>query len=219
MSKTTSWRNLLKDIISDPAVREHLAHAIGVHPVTLVRWSSGEVRPRVRAINQLLQVLPKEQRDLMAKLLEKEHIAVLSNAYLARVETVSEIGQTFLRQIYEIRAMTPEYLLFWTLCSKVLTHALRQLDPDRLGMAVTLALCMPPSKDGRIHSLRERMSFGNPPWSNDMEQSSIFLGAESLVGHVARRGRPDAAQDLRSAPALLPAYRAEYEVSAAASPI
>ncbi len=58
MSEPTSWRDLLKDIISDPVVREQLAHATGVHPVTLTRWSSGEVKPRVRAINQLLHALP-----------------------------------------------------------------------------------------------------------------------------------------------------------------
>ena len=137
----------------------------------------------------------------------------------SHVATASEIDYLFLQQIHEIRAMTPEYLLFWTLCSKVLTHALRQLDPDRLGMVVTLVQCMPPSRDGKIHSLRERMSFGNPPWSNDVEQHSIFLGAESLVGHVVRRGHPDSVQDLRSVPALLPAYQAEHEISATACPI
>src|SRR6266702_1789239 len=74
MSEPSSWRDLLKDIISDPAVREQLAYATGVHPVTLTRWSNGEVKPRVRAINQLLQVLPKEQSARLAKLLEKEQI-------------------------------------------------------------------------------------------------------------------------------------------------
>jgi transcriptional regulator with XRE-family HTH domain len=219
MFEPTSWRDLLKDIISDPAVREQLAHATGVHPVTLTRWSSGEVKPRVRAINQLLHALPKEQSNRLAKLLEKEHIVFPEHMHPSRVDTSGEVDYLFLRQIYEIRAMTPEYLLFWTLCSKVLTHALRQLDPDRTGMAITLAQCMPPSRDGKIHSLRERMSFGNPPWSNDMEQHSIFLGAESLAGHVVRRGHPDTVQDLRSAPALLPAYQAEHEISATACPI
>jgi hypothetical protein len=60
---------------------------------------------------------------------------------------------------------------------------------------------------------------GTPPWGGDLEQRALFLGAESLAGHVVTLCRPEAIDDLRTDTTFVPAYQTEYEVSATAHPI
>lgn len=216
MQKPSSWRDLLKSIIDSPSERERIANEIGVRSVTLSRWVSGESNPREHNLRQLRNALPKHHRDLLEELLEDEHIDVTDPA---TSEPPDEIDYQFFRQVFEARATTPSNMLFWTLCRKVILHALRRLDPERIGMAITLVQCMPASSEGKVHSLRESMGLGTPPWPGDLEHQSMFLGAESLAGYVVMYCRQEAINDLRSNTTFLPAYQAEYEVSALASPI
>src|SRR2546427_11441215 len=74
MSDPPSWRDLLKDIISDLAARDRLASLVGVHPMTLTRWVTSEPHPRPQNLRQLLSALPYEQRTRMAGLLEEENL-------------------------------------------------------------------------------------------------------------------------------------------------
>lgn len=216
MPKPSSWRDLLKDIINDHAERERIANEVGVRSITLARWASGESNPRPSNLRQLLHALPRQQRDLFAELLEEEPFDLFDPLIN---EPPDEIDYNFIRQVLEMRATTSDTLLFWTLCRKVLQQALRQLDHERIGMAITLVQCMPPSHAGKIHSLRESMGLGTPPWQGDLEQQAMFLGAESLAGHVVTLGHPQAIDDLRVERTFLPAYQVEYEVSAIACPI
>src|SRR5437588_7466475 len=216
MSDPSSWQDLLKDIISDPVARERLASAVGVRPITLYRGATGESSPRPINLRQLLSALPYEQRNRMAALLEEEHFDVSVSSMSASLD---ELEFPFVRQVLDLRATTPDVVLFWTLCHKVFQHALRRLDPERIGMAIRVVLCMPPGNDGKIHSLRESVGQGTPPWRADLEQEAIFLGAESLAGYVVASCRPEAIQDLAKESHRLPAHRAEYELSATAVPI
>ena len=216
MADTPSWRDLLRDIINEPNERDRIASAIGVRPITLTRWVNGESKPRPRNISQLLQALPQQQRDRLRELLNEEYIEVFD---LSTSDQSDEIEYKFVMQVLELRATTSDNLLFWTLCRKVLLQALRRLDPERIGMAITLVQCMPLSSNGKVHSLRESMGVGTSPWQDDLEQQSIFLGAESLAGYVVARCHPMSVQDLRIENMLLPAYQTEYEVSATAFPI
>jgi len=72
MQKESSWRELLKDIIRNPAERERIATEVGVHPLTLQRWTSGESIPRPHNLKQLLAALPKQYRDQFHSLLEED---------------------------------------------------------------------------------------------------------------------------------------------------
>ena len=216
MSDPPSWRDLLKDIISDPFARDRLASMIGVHPMTLTRWVNNESNPRPQNLRQLLSALPYEQRTRMAGLLEGEHLD-LSESVLS--DSNDQIEYPFVMQVLEMRETTSDVMLFWALCHKVFQHALRRLDPERIGVAIRVVLCMPPGRDGKIHSLRESMGRGTPPWSDDLEQEAIFLGAESLAGYVVASCRPEAVQDLSKQVYRLPAHRAEHELSATAVPL
>ena len=187
MPKSSSWRELLKNIVTDNAERERIANEIGVRPITLTRWVSGESNPRPHNLRQLLHALPKQHRDALAELLEEEHFDLSASSTNDRPD---EIEYKLIRQVLEARATTPSNLLSWTICRKVFQHALRRLDPERIGMAITLVQCMPPSSDGKIHSLRESIGLGTPPWQGDLELQAIFLGAESLAGYM-RKDRLD----------------------------
>lgn len=133
-------------------------------------------------------------------------------------EDLAHISTEFYLQILNDRATLIEIIRKRELLTKIIKQALIQLDPHELGMAITLALCMPPGRHGKIRSLRERMGQGTYPWNADLENLSIFLAGESLAGYVAQTQLAASIEDL-SKETLLPAIQAEDEVSAAAAPI
>jgi transcriptional regulator with XRE-family HTH domain len=209
-----SWRDLLKEIISNHGERDRLANEIGVNPLTLTRWAIGETEPRQQNLQQLLQALPTEHRTPFFALLQEEHSGFTPAVLSA---SSAELPIEFVRRVLETRATAPDSLRFWTITRQVLQHALRQLDPERLGMAITVVSCMPPASNGEIRSLREREGQGTPPWKGDLSHYAIFLGAGSLAGHAVTTGHWATVQNLAET-GLIPAYRTEYEVSAMAAP-
>lgn len=216
MAHASSWREFLKELISIPTQRDRLANELGVRHITLTRWATGESNPRPKHIHQLLHALPKEQYTQFYALLEQDHFP-LSEA--STDGSSSELAYDFIMQVHDIYATIPDSLRSWTIYRLILQHALRQLDPERLGMSITIVQCMPPTRDGRIHSLREITGQGTPPWEGNLEEKSIFLGAESLAGYAVTVLHPQAVQDLKTETTLVPAYQTEHEVSAIASPI
>jgi len=70
-----------------------------------------------------------------------------------------------------------------------------------------------------IHSLRETIAQGTHPWSNNMDQKSMYLGAESLAGYCVSTGMPQQIQNLQDESSPLPAHQTDHELSAAAHPI
>lgn len=219
MQEASSWRELLKDIIRNPAERERIATEIGVHSLTLQRWTNGESTPRPHNLKQLLVALPQQYRDQFRSLLSRLEEDALLFAQAREDDLPPELPSALVNEVLETRASSPDILRYWTICRQVLQHALRQLDPDPVGMAITVVRCMPPTRDGKIHSLRENVGLGNAPWESDLEPKALFLGAESLAGHVTQIGRYEQIPDLRTQSSFLPAYQTTYEVSAAACPI
>lgn len=217
MQKASSWRELLASITSNPAERERIATEAGVRSITLSRWISGESKPRPQNLHSLLKGLPRQYQDQFRELIGSED--GLSYSVLSEEQDQSdEVPYTFISEVFHTRAREPETLLFWTLSHLILQHALRHLDPEPVGMSITIVQCMPPV-EGKIRSLRERTGLGTPPWPGDLEHYGIFLGAESLAGYVVSSGHHAEVQDLREEQTLLPAYQVEYEVSASAHPI
>jgi hypothetical protein len=216
MAEQYSWRDLLKEIIRNPSERDRLATEIGIRPITLTRWVTGESEPRQQNLHQLLQALPSEHRDRLLELLKQDFPAL---AVPTMQTAPTELTAEFFRRVLETRANTPDALRFWTISRQILQHALRQLDPDRIGMAITVVHCMPPSKDGKVHSLRESEGLGTPPWEGDLSSKAMFLGADSLAGYAVMNSHPASVNNLALDTGLLPAYQAEYEVSAMAWPI
>lgn len=209
------WREFLSSIIANQAEHDRIASDIGVHSVTLSRWMSGESSPRPHNMRQLLRALPKSQRHELQILLEKDSLDVSD----LEIDTpIQEIPSSFIMEVLEACAGIPDLLRFWSITRLVLQQALRQLDPERVGLAITVVRCMPP-RDGKIRSLRESVGLGTPPWGGDLEEKALLLGAESLAGHVTVSCRLEHIGDLKANKTFLPAYQVEREVSAAACPI
>ena len=57
MHESSTWRELLSGIISSNAVREQVANAMHVSPITLNRWAAGESMPRAQNLRQLEQAV------------------------------------------------------------------------------------------------------------------------------------------------------------------
>ena len=209
------WREFLSSIITNPTEHDRIASEIGIHSVTLSRWVSGESSPRPHNMRQLLRALPKGQRNQLQALLEKDSLDI-SDFEIDVLE--QEIPYKFMMEVLDARASIPDLLRFWSITRLILQQALRQLDPERVGLAITVVRCMPP-RDGKIRSLRESVGLGTPPWGGDLEEKALLLGAESLAGHVTVSCRLEHIGDLKANKTFLPAYQVENEVSAIACPI
>ncbi|GCE11928.1 GAF domain-containing protein [Tengunoibacter tsumagoiensis] len=211
-----SWPGILQGIIKSPNERQRLATALGVTNMTLSRWASGESKPQRLHLIHLLQVVHPNHRQELLDALEQLYPEI--QTWLTE-DTSSQIPSDFFAQVLNIRTTTTESLRFWRISEMVLKQALLLLDPNRLGMAVKLVQCMPPSPiDDKIRSLRERAGKGTPPWTADLEHDVLFLGLESLSGYAVEVRHIVSDDDLRQGKTF-PAVQDEYEVSAAAHPI
>lgn len=209
------WRELFSMIISNKAERDRIAKEIGVHPATLTRWAAGESLPRAQNMRQLLRALPVSQRTRLRALLGS---SATESTDLERDEISPEIPHKFIMDVLDARTNVSDLLRFWSITRLVLQQAIGHLDPERVGLAITVVRSMPP-RDGMIRSLREGVGLGTAPWGSDFEEKALLLGAESLAGHVTVSCRLEQIGDLRTNKTFLPAYNAEHEVSAVACPI
>lgn len=211
----SSWQSILHRIIRTPAERQRLATALGVSTMTLTRWANENSKPQHLHLIHLVQMVSPQHRSELLDALKQDYPDIES---WLQDDTDEQLPSDFFAQVLSVRATIIESLRFWQISEMVLKQALAQLDPNRLGMSITLVHCMPPYQGGQIRSLRERLGKGTPPWTADLEHLSIFLGMESLAGYVVQYRRPASIEDL-SKDHLLPAYQTEFEVSAAAHPI
>jgi transcriptional regulator with XRE-family HTH domain len=216
-----TWRALLGKLIQDSSERQRIAQALDINVITLSRWISGEnANPRLPLLRQLLQVIPYQHRELMQELLLQEFPALTSSLKIVKQSAEeNEIPSEFYTRIFKAFAVTPPLQRSWSIQSLILQQALGQLDPDHVGMAVTIVQCMPPSHNGLVCSLRERAGYGTPPWSVNLEPYAVFLGAESLAGYVVGSGHPRIIQNSKLQQGVLPAHWFAWEKSAAAYPI
>ncbi|HVB73433.1 MAG TPA: hypothetical protein VNE38_07735 [Ktedonobacteraceae bacterium] len=209
------WRQLLGMIMQDARVKQRIYDELGVQTITLNRWVNGDTDPRPQNLKQLLNVLP-EYRE--------QFIDLLGDDYTEAVASISsdasrDIPSTFIASVLSAHANIRKELRFWSLGNLVIRQALGQLDPDRLGMAITIVRCMKSSHSPLIRSLRESVAYGTPPWQGNLEQQGLFLGAESLAGYCVTLCKDVENNEIRDPNNLLPAHQIEHELSAAASPI
>src|SRR5579863_3086708 len=215
--KQESWQDLLKEIISDTRERQRIADELGVRPITLVRWADKESEPRPQNLRHLVSVIPQCREEMLGLIKEETGEDLL-------IEGIEDASTTILsttyRRIFSTFASMKSSMRYWSICEMILQHAIEQLDPGQLGMAIQIVRCMPPSSDDhKVHSLRESVGLGTPPWSKALEQQAMFLGAESLCGYVVTRSRPASNQNVDSPSFLIPTHKALYEKSASAYPI
>lgn len=213
-----TWREFLEELIQNSQERQRVANELGINPMTLTRWMNNESKPRPHNLHRLLAVFP-QHRDALLQLLALEFPEFSSSAKdEATADQTIGIPSEFYARVLTTYATTSKYRLFWSISNLVLQQALGQLDPNHLGMALTVAQCMPPSQGNKVHSLRERVGQGTSPWPFNLDEEAIFLGAESLAGYAVSQCRPVIIQD-PSEQGMFPAHWTAWEQSAAALPI
>jgi transcriptional regulator with XRE-family HTH domain len=219
MNETATWRELLGSIIQDPQERRRFANELGVNPLTLTRWVNGESSPRSQSIQRLLHTLPQDRKALLDQLLDEFGGLITEPEDTLPEDSLNKIPSEFYIRVLRTRATIPQVLRFSSLCDLILQQAIEQLDPHHTGIATMVVRCMPPMADKKIHTLRESVGRGTPPWESNLNQQAILLGAESLAGNAVSLGRIVVNQDLLEEQGLSPGYHGQGEESAAAAPI
>jgi hypothetical protein len=188
--------------------------------MTLTRWVNNKTKPRVQNLQQLLRALPLKYRNPMIELLAAEFPGFPDLMKGSLEEDASqEIPSAFYTGVLRAHATTSKQQRFWSISNLILQQALGQLDSNQLGMEITIAQCMPPDVEGKVHSLRERAGRGTKPWDTNLEHRAIFLGIESLAGYALTSLRLLVIQDRSERQMLFSGSWMEYEESAVACPI
>lgn len=210
------WRELLGWIASDPAGMQRLVQSLGVRDITIRRWVKRESDPRPQNLRRLLLALP-EHREHFVELIPLEFEDF---ADFALDDPHQEISPKFYTQIFQMRGTISSTQIFWSLATTIIGQALTQLDPENLGMAITVVRCMVTGRpDRKILSLRESVGQATAPWPGNLEQTAMFLGAESLAGYVVSTCHPFEVQNYEEDKEALPGHQLPQELSAAAHPI
>jgi transcriptional regulator with XRE-family HTH domain len=215
----SAWRLLLGQIIADTAERQRIANELGISPVTLSRWASNTTNPRPQSLQQLLHILPRQRDALYASMCEEfPEITTIVDEH-DEGDPSREIPSQFYARVLSAYVETPKIQRFWSIANNVLLQALGQLDPNSIGLAVTIAQCQSPNPGMPVRSLRESVGRATPPWESNLEQKAIFLGAESMAGYALTSCRSLVIQSREERGTVYPAHWVQWEESAAAYPI
>lgn len=209
-----TWQEYLGLFVDDTQTRERMAEAAHVRPITLQRWASGISKPRDENMRTLLKILPVEHYAAFLHLVAVDFPDLpLEDQAFEPIHT--DLPAEFYSRVLSALALTPLPMARQTVQDLIFRQVLDQLDPERQGLSVSLVCCVPPRQGGRVRSLREVGGLGTPPWPSDLTQRTMFLGAESLVGHVISTMRYNKINS-RSEQTFLPANWTEHERSVAA---
>jgi GAF domain-containing protein len=211
----TTWRDLLRMLTVNPAERERVAAALGVHPYTITRWIEGLSQPRPQYLSKLPDLFP-DYRQALTEQLQIELFPGLPPP--AAEHPSSEFPTEILARVLDAYATITGPFRQWQIRHLVLERAVERLDPDRVGIEVSVVVCVPPVGDAPVRSLCEILAVGTPPWQTGIERRLFFLGAESLCGWTVGSGQPGVVQDIHK-PGTLPLLRSQHEQSAATWPL
>lgn len=210
-----NWRELVELVIRDPAGLQRIMQTLSVQAITVRRWVQGTSEPRTQNLRGLLSALP-EHRERLLEFFAEEYEDF---ADLPLSSPFQDIPPRFYLHIFQKCGTINHAQRHWSVANTIISQALGQLDPDNLGLAITLVKCMKYTGRDTIYSLRQGLGQCTPPWPGNLEQQAMFLGAESLAGLAVATCRPSEIQDYREEPDALPGHQFELERSAAAHPI
>jgi hypothetical protein len=214
-----TWRKLLGEIIADSHERQRLATSLGINPLSLTRWSQGETNPRLQNLQGLLKfVAPIYRNQLLELLLQEFPDIAIAIEGSSHVDVAEKIPTEFYESVLDAYTQTRKDLRLFTVSNRVLTKALTQLDPNRLGLALSIALCMPPTGK-KVRSLHEVTGVATPPWPSTLTLEALFLGIESLAGYAVTKGRSFTVENRTGQLGFSPVRWEEGEESAAACPL
>ena len=212
-----TWRELLGHTLKNQQERARLVREIDVKPITLQRWVSGESRPRDENIRRLARAFTPDLAVPFLRLIAVEFPAFVRE----KVESDTfalEIPVELYTQMFRIYTKMPLELVSQALQTVLLERAIEHLDPDRSGLCLTFAMCVPPAPGQKVRSLRQVSGIGTSPWERNLERKTIFLGTESLAGNAVMAAEIIYVESRESNPPC-PIQWTAYEHSAVAMPV
>lgn len=216
------WRAILKQAILSPHERDRIARFVGVDPNTLMRWIKQKTTPRRDLLRRLPAALPHVEAQMRASIeamWAQENVISPIQPDIAGMPA-QQIPHDFYIRVLHTQASLAPALLFPTLTDLILEEALKQFDPERVGVTVTLSRCLPAITPKQpVRTLLANVGRGTPPWKADLEGEAWLLGVESLSGSAVMKGHLEYNQELSDPMSLAPGYAAPGEQSAAAAPI
>lgn len=218
-----TWNQYLDEVIRQmtAAQKQQIYETVQVSRTSFQRWRSGDNLPDATRIQPLLAALPAEARERLVALMVKDARlrAILPNELVnPRIPSLADgIASSFYADILRIQREAADP--FWQVSNAVVQHAITELapGPQRVGLNIVVARCMPAHADGKVRSLRTLLVMGTPPWRIDLHREDGFFGAESLPGRAIYERRSVMVPDLTDP--LSPAPPQAHERSAAAVPI
>src|SRR5260370_3355566 len=136
MSEPQTWRELLRESIKNSHDRKRIAAALGVNPITLVRWMRREPAPRGPPLQRLLELIPQLQ-----PLIAEEFDALSS---LPSEAPPGAIPITFYNHVLGLYATVPDHQRFWSICTAVLQEAAQHLAAPNVDLQISLVQCLAP---------------------------------------------------------------------------
>ena len=213
------FRALVKERLQDPQARKRIEQRTDIAPRTLSRWISGETEePDRKRLSSLLAALPQHRDALLVaihKALPDFEVPLLDSA----TGLLEDLPIDFWVRLHEMNANTPRNLHFAAIVSLILLHLQATIDPEHLGIQLTIAHCSPPTAAHfPVRSLREVVQMTTHQSLLTGPGDTLFLGAESLSGYSVSLCQAQVVQNTDEEQRL-PVRRSRDERSAAAYPI
>lgn len=179
-----TWRQFLAEIIANSKEKQRISRELDVGPRTLERWVLGATPRSNRLMSQLVDALP-QHRELLTELIRRDsRYANFSPVVVSLDETPRELAASFYTRILEANATAAANLRFQGISTLILQQSLQLLDPERVGLDISIVLCIPPARGQKVRSLRERVRMTTRLREEAPEERLLYLGAGSLAGHV-----------------------------------
>ncbi|HTK06934.1 MAG TPA: GAF domain-containing protein [Ktedonobacteraceae bacterium] len=197
MAEPQTWRELLHDLIENMPERQRISQVSGINAITLQRWANNEGNPRLRNLHQLVSALPEHSAQL-TRLIKQEY-ATFFELKPGNEEDLSQIPSYFYTSVMRAYTKTSPSLRFWSIGKLILQQAFQHLDPQRLGLVLTVIACTTPGEPAqKVRSLRILLGQGSTPWQGNWDRYPLFMGIESLCGYVVNNRRLITIQDTQS---------------------
>jgi hypothetical protein len=179
--KEETWSEALVRVLKSTKEKERVAQALGCSVRTLnrlIKGDVGHVRGGIDKLRELTKLLPKEHQTPIKDL--------LSQAFPSLFE-VEEMATEIPNHLYDLTlrgmALTPAAIRQDSLYSFLAQNMLKQLDQDRVGIAVQVFLCQL-GEDGFVRGLLLVMQFGTGIWNLLKYQPRTFVGEGTLPARV-----------------------------------
>jgi hypothetical protein len=134
MNESSTWREVLGEVIQDQQERHRVAQALGVAPLTMLRWVKGQSTSRQGTLHTLPDLFP-HRRDQLIELIAREDPAFSLAARPPLKGEMPAIPSAVYERVFQTLAICPPLLRSWTICT-LIVEVMDWATPGRLALPV-----------------------------------------------------------------------------------